>query len=91
MNNELKIEQSLCWRCKHGICIQESERELMLPMMEEDRPQESWRDTSNEINEGPTLIEHNRIRAICFWKPDGIKESPPIIVGNIQKCSRFNE
>lgn len=88
---ELNATQALCWSCKYGICIQESERELVMPTNEE-QPQdtdETWRGSPPQQGTGPIVIEHDQIRTICFWRPEHIKDAPPIMVGNVKQCNRF--
>lgn len=36
-------------------------------------------------------IEHSRVKAICYWRPEGIQDSPPIGVAKIDKCSRYEK
>ena len=52
-----------------------------------------FKDGDNE--EDPELIEHTieheRIKTICFWKPEGTGASPPILVSKVDQCSRFEE
>lgn len=36
------------------------------------------------------VIEHERVKAICFWRPPGM-DAPPIIMSNVHKCSRYTK
>lgn len=99
MNKEIDAEKSLCWQCKFGVCVQENEQEKVYqpnlggmssrpiedtfsePSFEEER------EVDNDIIEH--TIEHERVKTICFWRPDTTKESPPILVAKVLKCNRF--
>jgi hypothetical protein len=92
MSDEAKL--SLCWNCKHGICIKETEQELMMPMEapSQHEVKEIWQ-TTEEKPGGmmPIAIEQDRIKAICFWRPSHIKDAPPILVANVKQCNRFEK
>jgi hypothetical protein len=94
MNDEAKL--SLCWNCKHGICIKETEQELMMPMeapQKEREVKEIWEAADEKPPQDmmPIAIEQDRIKAICFWRPPHIKDAPPILVANVKQCSRFEK
>lgn len=103
---EIDAQQSKCWICKHGLCVKESETERVyhanmrgMPpspdgesfgIFEEMPFQEGGNeDDSEEIIEH--TIEHERIKTICYWRPTGIENSPPILVAKVQQCSRFEQ
>lgn len=92
----LNAQNSKCWTCNHGICLQESEIEQLtgLPMEEEDGPVDPFNfkdsDEAEEAEEGSAIIERARVKAICFWRPAGL-ESPPILVGQVKECSRYQK
>lgn len=48
-----------------------------------------------ETPDEPEIIEHTveleRVKTICYWRPEGIEHSPPIGVANIKQCNRFDE
>lgn len=108
--DEINAEQSLCWKCKHGLCVKESETERVyhanmrgMPGMPPPSGAEggfgifeemSFQEGGDE-DEGEELIEHTieheRIKTICYWRPAGVENSPPILVSKVQQCSRFEE
>lgn len=90
-NNELDAKSSKCWNCKYGICVSESEIEPVLQlggMPPDSESLDIFEGTQFGENE-ETVIEHKRIKAICFWKPDGLATSPPIMVAKVEQCNRF--
>lgn len=90
-------KRSLCWNCKHGICVKETTQEIVLPPMMDGRHEhevrEEWQEQSTEQSADmtPIAIEQDRVKAICFWRPAHIKDAPPILVANIQQCNRFEK
>lgn len=113
----LNAECSLCWKCKFGLCVKESETERiyhsnmrgfpgMPPGMMPPPPQQGvegfglfedapYTEGDDDDEEGPELIEHTveheRIKTICYWRPSGLQNSPPILVSKVDQCSRFEE
>ena len=95
MSEELNAEKSLCWQCKFGLCLQETEQERMYHpnihgMLDgPPPPQDPFNMEMGNEEEGSDIIEHivsvNRVRAICYWKEQ------PIPVANIKKCNRFEQ
>ena len=57
----------------------------------DDLPYQEGGDSDDE--DGPELIEHTveheRIKTICYWRPAGVENSPPILVSKVDQCSRF--
>lgn len=94
MNDDLKAEQSLCWKCKHGICVRESARDIMVPMSSEATTDsnDSWKPPEESQDGVPAIFEHDQVKAICFWKPFGVTtNTEPIIVANVKQCNRFEK
>jgi hypothetical protein len=90
MNNELKAESSLCWTCKFGVCLKETEQERVSYEAPDSPPEDIFSESqAPEVLD--TIIEHERIRTVCFWRPENIKESPPISVSKIEQCNRFKK
>lgn len=93
----LNAQNSKCWTCLHGICLQESEQEEISGIpIEDDGDQQKYpfaiddQDEENEEEEGSAIIERARVKAICFWRPEGL-QSPPILVGQVKECSRYDQ
>ncbi|MCV0439831.1 MAG: hypothetical protein K5880_14480 [Hydrogenophaga sp.] len=116
-DESLNAECSLCWKCKFGVCVKESETEriqhinmrgmgmppgMMPPPQQgvegfglfEDAPFTEGDEVGGD-EDGPELIEHTveheRIKTICYWRPAGIENSPPILVSKVDQCNRFEE
>ena len=89
MTKEAKT--SKCWKCKHGICVRESESELVFGSGNESEADHF--DLFNGGGEKPDLteVEHEHVKGICFWRPEGITGTPPIVISNVKECSRFEE
>ena len=93
MNDELKAKESLCWTCKFGICVKETEQERVSYEPSDEQSEDTYgifaEQSSPEIID--TVIEHERVKTICFWRPDHVKESPPILVSKVEECNRFKK
>jgi len=94
MNDELKAEESKCWTCKFGICVKETEQERVSYESPNEKQEDTY-DIFNESQQTPevidTVIEHARVKTICFWRPENVKDSPPILVSKIEECNRFKK
>jgi len=104
-DKELNAECSLCWKCKFALCIQETEQERvyhagMFPQQPPSGTNEFGMFDSmpfEESNEEPEeellehIIEHERVKAVCFYKPAGVENSPPILVANVKQCNAFEK
>jgi len=85
-NNEHQAETSLCWRCRYGMCIQEAELEpIVAPMSQED----PFGNEDSEPHLMGHLIEHERTKTVCFWRPPAVENALPILVAFVKKCNRF--
>jgi len=92
-NQDTDATNSVCWKCKHGICVAESEMEPVFQlggMPPDPSAVDIFEGTPyGEDQSEETVIEHKRIKAVCFWKPLGLEKSPPILVANVKQCNRF--
>ena len=90
----MNAENSICWNCKFGICIKETEQERIFHTGDEETLEDPY-DIFNEQQKSPevleTTIEHERTKTICFWKPEGVEDSPPILVAKVEQCNRFKK
>lgn len=96
--NENRAEQSKCWQCKFGLCVQEIEREHIFhagQAPEDPFGVRQFGEATEEEGAIPDLIEHtlehDRVRTLCFWRPEGVRFSPPILIAMVTKCSRFEQ
>lgn len=105
--NKLNAECSLCWKCRFGMCVKESETErvyhanmrgMMPPSQQMEDGFNLFADASFDDNNDEDdadliehTIEHERIKTICYWRPNGIENTPPIGVGMVHQCSRFEQ
>jgi len=103
MNSEMpKAEESLCWKCQYGICVQEKASEKIVhPVMPNildlqgtDDPFASHVDDEHEDQgQQPGIVEHileqEHVKAMCFWQPEDFASNVPILVAFVTKCSRF--
>jgi hypothetical protein len=99
--NEINAKNSLCWTCKFGICVEETETERLFhenlrEILDDDESNSLNLDIafgSSESEQPPGLIEHTicheRVKAVCFWKPADLPSGPPILVANVRQCSRY--
>jgi len=98
-NKGLDAKCSLCWKCKFGICIQEQEQEDAYLVGDGQPRQRSefeafetpYEEENEESSELIQTVEHKRVKAICYWKPEQVEVSPPILVANVKQCSRFEQ
>ena len=104
-DDEPRVEQSLCWTCKHGMCIREVHQEHLLnlgglPGMQPGPPRgedpfgiQGDMPFNNQQGEGieGQIVEHEHIRSVCFWRPSTIKDAPPLLIGFIKQCNRFEK
>lgn len=104
MNDEsMNAQASMCWTCKHGLCIKESEQERLYNFRGVPGQQEPDANQFGLFGETPygedneeaaELVEHTveneRIKTICFWRPEGMN-APPILVANVLQCNRHEK
>jgi len=95
----LDAKRSLCWTCKHGMCVQETESQTMLhdplPGPPPQKPDifTQFEEPSTQDDNGP-LLEHvtlRRIQAMCFWRPSNVSNAPPLRVSEITQCNRHEK
>ena len=106
MNEEQSLpdaKKSLCWNCKYGMCLQETQRSHLMHGGMPNFPQEQQENIDGfgmssfgeEEQEEPGLIEHiieeEQVRAICFWRPEHIEHAPPVSVAYVDKCNQFKK
>lgn len=97
MSNTPQAKDSKCWNCMYGLCIQETEQELMaIPNVTNPEG-----DTGNafELFDGQSppeiagftehTVEQERVKTLCFWRPKDIENAPPILISFVKHCSRF--
>ena len=89
MKKEMSVRASKCWTGQFGICSKETEQELVHVPVE--RTSDGYNDSyeDNEPEMMLDVIEHERVKAVCYWRPDGIEDSPPILMSFVKECSRY--
>lgn len=96
-DKELNAKESICWKCKHGLCISETElRSIYGPGEEKEKnifitEDEEEEEVSPEEDMQELIIPSSKVRTICFWKPESIGVAPPIMLSLVNECNRFEE
>ena len=94
MVDKLDPKNSKCWTCKHGICIRQTEHEIIRNkprIVQEEIPEYFDQPEELELQE----VEHNLAKegvyALCYWRPDGIdpKVVTSIEVQFVSECNRY--
>jgi len=105
MNDEQEkpdAKKSLCWNCKHGMCVQETQRNHLIhggmpnfPPQQEDMGGFNIDSFGEDETEDPGIVEHvieeETVKCICFWRPEGVEHAPPIAVAHVDECNRFQK
>lgn len=92
MKENTDARTSKCWTCKHGLCISENETSKLYHGGSQE--QSDIFDISSEYEESEEVkivehtVEETKVKAICYWRPPTIKNSPPILVAYIKQCNR---
>lgn len=81
---DLNAQKSVCWKCKHGMCIQEIQEEVIIPEHREDPFLHQEEDQAR-------MLQVQGSKTICFWRPPDVRHSPPIVTGFVSNCSRFEK
>jgi hypothetical protein len=95
---KLDAEKSLCYTCKYGMCIQEEELQHIIPQIAElpntrfvDEEEDMFGVGEEEIIQGEHMhFVAKRVQAICYWRPYNVKDAPPVRVGEVSQCSRYD-
>lgn len=101
---KLDAKTSLCWTCKHGLCVQETGIQTMMhePTVDKMQPKDvldSFGEfEDDELTEGPSvempILEHvtvHSVQAICYWRPPTVQNSTPIRVSQVTQCNRYEK
>lgn len=89
-DDEHRAELSLCWTCRYGMCLQESELERVITPPGVVQQENPFGDEDSDHIMGH-LIEHERTKTICWWRPPGVENALPILAAFVKKCSRFDK
>jgi hypothetical protein len=96
-------KKSLCWTCKHGLCIQETEQEHIAyvndPIVGNQSREDDYGLNLDSLLAGEPagdqgdelqehLVEHERVRTVCYYQP-GERDTPPIAMSNVAQCNRY--
>lgn len=82
-------KKSKCWTCQHGICVKESQVEKFL--QPKDGHEQQFLDMDGNMEQQQDIIDitHTMVRAVCFWRPSGVENSPPMLFSEVEECSRY--
>lgn len=81
----LNPQKSLCWKCKHGMALHESETQtFMQPGIVPGNPFEGQGDEPG-INQ--VSLEMDKVRSVCFWNA----KFSPLVFGRVTECSRYED
>lgn len=80
---------SKCNTCKHGMCILDQDiQSIVQPTKIEGN---SFEGMGEEEGFSQTSFEMKKTRSICFWRPEGVAATTPIIFSVISECSRYEK
>ena len=93
---EITAKNSLCWTCKHGICVQEQQQDKLYHPTGNIHKEEpnGWLDNDPDEEEVEVLeqiIETNKPKTICFWRPNDTPNSIPMLMAFIASCNRYEK
>lgn len=86
--------QSLCWTCQFGICVRETEIQRMIhPSMGDGKPKDLFDESeeTNDVEMVEHIIEHKRVKTVCYWKPDSVTRATPLLFGKVEQCNRYKK
>ena len=75
---------SLCWNCKFGVCTKEIVIENRFQPGERENPFSESPPSEEEIVE----VKVENVKTVCFWRPQGVNEAPPILMSYVKDCNR---
>ena len=100
-DRKIDAKSSLCWKCKYGMWVKDTEQERVFHAGMTGGPPddsvspfdicESVEDDEETMDIVEHTIEHERVRAVCFWGVKNVAPSPPITVACVQNCNCFSE
>lgn len=83
-------QESKCWTCKHGFCLQEKDiQSFFQPGLVDGNPFENRPDQPGMTE---VTFPISKIRSICFWRPAHINQMvAPVVFNQIMECSRYEK
>lgn len=82
-----KPQDSKCWTCKFGLALHDKDKQSVLHPGTTNENQFESQEGEPTFNEISFMI--NKVRSICYWKPQGVRTLAPIIVNVVTECSRY--
>jgi len=86
---ELKVKDSKCNTCKHGLCALDNDiQSFFAPGTTEENvftgegPQASLTETQFPIK---------KVRSMCFWTPAGKSTMSPVVFACVTECGRYEK
>ena len=87
-------DKSLCWTCKFGLCVRQSEKAVIVSSGEE--PENEW--DAEKIKSPPSHAEISSegYVSLCYWRPTFMnlgKDSTvhPIQFEEVHECNRYEK
>lgn len=86
-----KPEDSKCWTCKHGMCLQEKDmQQFYQPGIV---PGNAFEGQQDEQGMSEVTIDMTKVRSVCFWRPNSANGSvfSPLVFNQVKVCSRYEK
>jgi hypothetical protein len=96
--NNLSAKKSLCYTCKHGLCIAQQMHAQVLGEITEqevesedllDIPWDDGTEPASEIPHGMQHLQMDRVCSLCYYNPPGRTDPPTINAAVITDCNRY--
>lgn len=89
MSNEedekLDSKSSLCWKCKHGLSINQSDMQSFFsPSM---TPGNDFEGETDQPGVSEVRFHTQKATSVCFWRPN----LAPLIFNHVTECNRYEE
>lgn len=90
-------DKSLCWTCKFGLCVRQSEKAVLISGGEEpSEPADSWQDEKPKSPPGQAEIHSEGYVSLCYWRPTFLnigKDTPvhPVQFEEVHECNRYEK
>lgn len=87
-----KNARPLCFTCKHGLCVRQTEKATILLSDSDDEDKDEWED-KDTIKPEPkqTEIRNEGYTVICFWNPVKNPEIEPVQFSEVLECNRYEK
>lgn len=93
--SEYDVTKSKCWTCKFGVCVQENDKETFVhPGVMEENDHNIFGEDDEEHHH-PKMEQHTvekqSVKTVCFWRPEDITDSPPLLMAFVKQCNRYQK